>query len=104
MRTFDQELRQAIAAAGFDLKGAGPATVGNEGRTMAALAKKANVEPTFISRLKDGKKPQVVEQVAAVARLAAALGTTVERLAAGINAAYEAPDSQVRPSSKPHTK
>ena len=101
MRTFEQELRQAIAAAGFDLKGAGPATAGNEDRTMAALASRAKVSADFISRLKSGKRRQVVQSVAAVARLAAALGTTVERLVSGENAAAEAPSSQERPSSRP---
>ena len=101
MRTFDQELRRAISAAGYDLKGAGPATTGNEDRTMAELARRAKVSEDFISRLKSGKRKQVVQSVAAIVRLATALGITVESLVAGENAALEAPVSSPRPSSRP---
>jgi len=105
MRSFEQELRQAISAAGYDLKGPGPATKGNERRTLTQLAKDAHIEKTFLFRLKkDRGRSQVVQQIAGAVRLATVLGTTVERLVAGINAAYEVPDSDVRPSSRPRTK
>lgn len=105
-RDFVGRLREVLERRGYDIKaGPGRKAKDDSRHSLAQLAAKANVDPSWLSRLVNRKRPEVVDIVTRMARLARALETSVEWLAldderSAAEADQDAEGSGIRPTKR----
>lgn len=112
MHTFAQRLNYAIRRAGWIVRAtAGPAKKEEKGKTVSDLAQSIGADPSWLSRLLNEGRPQLVKVLEDVARLCQTLDVDFLWLAIGDEARAPGelkrrdsspPASTDRPSASPH--